>query len=175
MTRQLVLAMALGFACAALAGTVAQAGPSEQAKLKQQLVDLEKRSWEAWKARDGKFFDGFLSDDHVEVGMYGRAGKSDIVDFVGSPACVVQDYVIDDFDLTVLDDSPPKGVRRPQGATLRPFASGDLSFASYPAPGGACGKIADARGRCPPCRNLLSRGRCRGRRGPLQGHPGIPL
>ena len=32
---------------------------------------MEKKSWEAWKNRDGKFFQDFLSEDHVEVGFSG--------------------------------------------------------------------------------------------------------
>ena len=41
-------------------------------KLKDELITLEKRSWEAWKARDGNFYQTFLSDDHVEVGSGGK-------------------------------------------------------------------------------------------------------
>jgi len=33
--------------------------------VKETLVNLEKQSWEAWKKRDGKFFQQFLADDHV--------------------------------------------------------------------------------------------------------------
>jgi len=44
--------------------------PAEDA-LKETLVNLEKQSWEAWKKRDGKFFQEFLSDDHAEVGFGG--------------------------------------------------------------------------------------------------------
>jgi hypothetical protein len=43
------------------------------------LVNLAEQSWEAWKKRDGKFFQEFLSDDHVEVGFSGAATKAQIV------------------------------------------------------------------------------------------------
>jgi hypothetical protein len=75
----------------------------EQAALKEHLVSLEKQSWEAWKNRDGKFFQDFLSDDHVEVGFSGVAGKADIVSFVGSPVCTVKSYELDRFELKMLD------------------------------------------------------------------------
>lgn len=39
--------------------------------LKKALIELETKSWEAWKNCDGKFFPQFLSDDHVEVGFGG--------------------------------------------------------------------------------------------------------
>jgi len=71
--------------------------------LKQTLITLEKQSWEAWKKRDGKFYQEFLSEDHVEVGSSGVATKGEIVPFVGGPVCVVKSYAVDKFELTVFD------------------------------------------------------------------------
>jgi hypothetical protein len=71
--------------------------------LKETLVGLEKQSWEAWKKRDGKFFQEFLADDHVEVGLSGTATKAQIVAFVGSSLCVVRSYRVDKFELTLFD------------------------------------------------------------------------
>lgn len=88
----LVALLCLG--CAAVPSAVADA------RLRDELIALEKQSWQAWQARDGKFFAGFLADDHVEVGFGGPAGKQAIVEFVGSPACVVSSYSLDDFQLT---------------------------------------------------------------------------
>ncbi|MGI9086227.1 MAG: nuclear transport factor 2 family protein [Chthoniobacterales bacterium] len=82
-----------------------QAAPdaNEPAALKEYLISLEKQSWEAWKNRDGKFFENFLSDDHVEVGFGGRSSKAEVVQIVGSPICKVQSYALDDFRMTLLD------------------------------------------------------------------------
>ena len=71
--------------------------------LEQRIVDLEKQSWEAWKKRDGKFFQEFLADDHVEVGANGIATKAQVVKFVGSSACTVKSYSVDRFKLVKLD------------------------------------------------------------------------
>ena len=71
--------------------------------LKEALVNLEKQSWEAWKKRDGKFFQEFLSDDHVEVGFNGLTNKARVVAGVASPVCVVKSYAVDRFELTVID------------------------------------------------------------------------
>ena len=79
-------------------------GQSEQADknaLKERLIKLEKQSWEAWKRRDGKFFQEFLSDDHVEVGFGGLTNKATVVAGVGSPMCVVKSYTVDKFELTM--------------------------------------------------------------------------
>src|ERR1041385_2296595 len=77
--------------------------PVDEAALKEHLVKLEKQSWEAWKNRDGKFFQNFLSDDHVEVGFGGVASKKEVVEIVGSPVCTVKSYKLDHFQLKLLD------------------------------------------------------------------------
>ena len=76
---------------------------SQQSKPEAALIALEKRSWEAWQKRDGRFFAGFLSDDHVEVGRSGVAGKSAIVDFVANPICKVNGYKVEQFKVTMFD------------------------------------------------------------------------
>ena len=81
----------------------ATAESSDAAAIKEQLVKLEKQSWEAWKNRDGKFFQDFLSDDHVEVGFNGLANKAEVVAFVGSPVCTVKSYKLDHFEMKLLD------------------------------------------------------------------------
>ena len=82
--------------------TLGQKEASESA-LKETLTKLEKQSWEAWKKRDGKFFQEFLSDDHVEVGFSGVANKAAVVATVASPACVVKSYAVDNFKVTQFD------------------------------------------------------------------------
>jgi hypothetical protein len=76
---------------------------AEQDALKEALVKLEKQSWEAWQKHDGKFFQKFLSDDHVEVGFGGLTNKDEVVRGVTSPMCVVKSYSVDKFELTILD------------------------------------------------------------------------
>src|SRR5437667_6748721 len=76
---------------------------SDVVVIKEQLIALEKKSWEAWKNRDGKFFQDFLSDDHVEVGFGGLTNKAEVVSFVGSPACTVKGYRLDHFEMKRLD------------------------------------------------------------------------
>ena len=73
--------------------------------LKRTLMELEKRSWEAWKNHDGKFFEQFLSEDHVEVGFGGVTNKATVVTGVASPVCLVKSYAIDKFELVRFDES----------------------------------------------------------------------
>lgn len=86
-----------------VAAVAAESDAGGEAKLKEHLINLERQSWEAWKNRDGKFFQDFLSDDHVEVGFGGVASKKEVVGFVGSPVCQVKSYELSDFELRMLD------------------------------------------------------------------------
>jgi hypothetical protein len=76
---------------------------NSDAAFKEQLVKLEKQSWEAWKNHDGKFFQDFLSDDHVEIGSNGVTSKTSIVAGVASAVCQVRSYSVDHFELKLLD------------------------------------------------------------------------
>jgi hypothetical protein len=69
-------------------------------KLRDSLIVLETKSWEAWKRRDGSYFQTFLSDDHAELGTGGVSTKAQVVAFVGNKTCVVSDYKIDSFTFT---------------------------------------------------------------------------
>ena len=91
----------LTFVALAPSGSL-RAQPNDGAT-KENLIKLEKQSWEAWKNRDAQFFKEFLSDDHVEVGFYGAANKADVVATVASPACVVRSYSVDQFKVALLD------------------------------------------------------------------------
>jgi hypothetical protein len=91
----------LGFLC--LAVDNGHATTSESDAVKEHLIKLEKQSWEAWKNRDGKFFQNFLSDDHVEVGFGGLTNKAEVVAFVGSPVCTVKSCKLDRFETKMLD------------------------------------------------------------------------
>jgi Domain of unknown function (DUF4440) len=105
----LFMPILVGIAALSLAGAMGGAEEtgvsptSENGSLKDHLVARERQSWEAWKARDGKFFQEFLSDDHVEVGFNGRTNKASVVAGVASPLCVVKSYAVDRFELTAFD------------------------------------------------------------------------
>jgi hypothetical protein len=79
------------------------AGPPVSVALLDTLERLERKSWEAWKSRDPKYFEQFLSDDHVEVGFSGPYGKSVVVAGVGGTGCVVSSYTVDNFKVTSFD------------------------------------------------------------------------
>jgi len=80
-----------------------QKAQSSKSDLKRTLMELEKQSWVAWKNHDGKFFEQFLSDDHVEVGFGGVTNKATVIAGVASPLCIVKTYAIDKFELVRFD------------------------------------------------------------------------
>jgi hypothetical protein len=99
--RHLIVVTILGFALSS-SSLLAQGARADKGALKEILVNLEKQSWEAWKNHDGKFFQDFLSDDHVELGSGGPASKAAVVNMVGGTACSVKSYAVDHFELTML-------------------------------------------------------------------------
>ena len=105
--KKLIVITAASFAAAATFAFApplsAQDKQPDQGAIKETLVNLEKQSWEAWKNHDGKFFQNFLSDDHVEVGFGGPTSKADVVSGVAGPICQVKSYAVDKFELKMLD------------------------------------------------------------------------
>lgn len=77
-------------------------GAEQPAAMKEDLIKLEKQSWEAWKNNDGKFFENFLSDDHVEVQTGGVSSKATVVKGVTSGVCHVKTYALDHFEVRML-------------------------------------------------------------------------
>jgi hypothetical protein len=70
--------------------------------LADSLQQMERASWVAWQNHDGKFFQQFLSDDHVDLGAWGEANKAAVVQYVSSGACKVSSYAVDKFKATQL-------------------------------------------------------------------------
>jgi len=81
------------------------------------LVDLERQSWEAWKNRDGAFFEKFLTDDHLDVHSSGPLDKKAVVAAVSSPVCVVKSYSVGGFRVTRLADDAARLVYRAEQDT----------------------------------------------------------
>ena len=110
----------------ALSAQEAPPGPaSADSALKEALIAREKQSWKAWKNRDGKFFQDFLSDDHVEIGFGGVTDKATVVAGVASPMCVVKSYVVDRFELELFG---------PDTALLTYYADQDTTCGQNPVP-----------------------------------------
>lgn len=73
------------------------------AAVKDQLIGLERQAWEAWKNKNGGYFQTFLSDDSIGVGAQGIARKAQIVSGISGSPCDIKGYTLDNFDLVMLD------------------------------------------------------------------------
>ena len=76
---------------ASAAEKTAPAGPTKLA-----LVTLEKSAYEAWKSRDAKFWETFLSDKFVGWGSSGRLDKAAATkDYTGAD-CEIKSFALSD-------------------------------------------------------------------------------
>jgi murein L,D-transpeptidase YafK len=71
--------------------------------IKETLIDLEKQAWEAWKNKDGKFYQNFLSEDTVAVGRTGVDKKAAIIRDISESKCEIRGYSLDNYDLVMVD------------------------------------------------------------------------
>jgi ketosteroid isomerase-like protein len=70
------------------------------APTKDALAALEKKAFEAWKGKDGKFFDGFLASNFVMVDGAYRGDKANTVKMIAANPCEVMDYSMSDEAVT---------------------------------------------------------------------------
>jgi len=86
--------------------------------LEDELIAMEKASWVAWKAHDSRFYESYLSDDHLEVHGMGVGGKTGVVALVASGACNVESYTVDHWEFRRLSpDSALLNYRAEQKTT----------------------------------------------------------
>ncbi len=71
--------------------------------VKETLIALEKQAWEAWKNRDGKFFQSFLTEDGIGVSGSGVDNKATVVKDISGSNCEVRSYSLDNFEVVMLD------------------------------------------------------------------------
>jgi hypothetical protein len=75
------------------------AKPTAAAPTKESLLALENRAFEAWKTKDGKFFESFLTDNFQMFSPDGRVDKAASVKWISENKCEVKSYAISDGDM----------------------------------------------------------------------------
>ncbi|MGA8278336.1 MAG: nuclear transport factor 2 family protein [Rhodanobacteraceae bacterium] len=96
-TAALVFAACVGNASATdanAAETAAKMTPAAPAK--DALVALEKSAYEAWKSRDTRFWDTFLSDKFVGYGSSGKLDKASATKEYAGADCEIKSYALSD-------------------------------------------------------------------------------
>src|SRR5207244_11817823 len=107
-----ILVMAFATVCFAQPQATASPSPAAAAKPKprmnkaqilKKLSANETALWNAWKNKDAKPFQMWLSADSVNVGDQGVGVKSDIVKMMASMPCDVKSFTLSDWKLTMVD------------------------------------------------------------------------
>jgi ketosteroid isomerase-like protein len=71
---------------------------------KEALVAIERKAFEAWKNKDGKYFEGFLADNFVGFdGKGNRMGKAAAVKEITESKCEVKSSSLSDEQMTPVD------------------------------------------------------------------------
>lgn len=99
----LVLAACAGDAPASnadAANTAAKTAPA--APTKDALVTLEKSAYEAWKSKDAKFWDTFLSGNFVGYGSSGKLDKASAAKEYTGADCDIKSYALSDEQMRPL-------------------------------------------------------------------------
>jgi hypothetical protein len=73
------------------------AGPTQAV-----LLSLETSAYEAWKSKDAKFWETFLSDKFVGWGSLGRLDKASATKEYNGADCEIQSFAISDVQMTPL-------------------------------------------------------------------------
>jgi hypothetical protein len=74
-----------------------------KAALLKKLSANETALWNAWKNKDPKPFQNWLSADSVMVGEQGVASKGDITKMMASMPCEVKSFTLSDWKLAMVD------------------------------------------------------------------------
>lgn len=69
---------------------------------KEVLAAREKQAFEAWKAKDGKFFEAFLIPGFMMMDGAYRGGKADTVKAIAENPCTVANYSMSDEQVTTV-------------------------------------------------------------------------
>lgn len=69
---------------------------------KVALITLEKSAYEAWKSKDAKFWDTFLSDKFVGWGSFGPLNKASAIKEYTRADCEVKSYALSDEQVSWL-------------------------------------------------------------------------
>ncbi|MGB7201099.1 MAG: nuclear transport factor 2 family protein [Pyrinomonadaceae bacterium] len=72
------------------------------APAKEALMTLEKSAYEAWKSKDAKFWDTFLSDKFVGYGSSGKLDKASATKEYTGADCEIKSYALSDEQMRPL-------------------------------------------------------------------------
>ncbi len=96
----MILMIAIGVSSIASAQT--KMSKDANNAVETQIIALEKAGWEAWKNKNGGWFQTNLTDDYLLVNSGGVENKSQIVKSTATD-CDVKSYALDNFKFIMLN------------------------------------------------------------------------
>ena len=88
----MILMIAIGISSVAFG----QTKMSKDSKTEAQIIALEKAGWEAWKNKNGGWFQTNLTDDYLLVNSEGVSDKAQVIKSTATD-CEVKSYSLDNF------------------------------------------------------------------------------
>ena len=99
--KKMIMIMMIAIVASSVAFGQMKTSKDTNNSVEAQLIALEKQAWEAWKNRNGSFFQSFLSDDIIHIGEAGVTDKSQLVKAISGSNCEVKSYSLDNFKLVM--------------------------------------------------------------------------
>lgn len=105
-----ILVMAFATVCFAQPQATASPSPApkprmSKAQILKKLSANETALWNAWKNKEAKPFQTWLSADSVMVGDQGVGTKKDVTEMIPNAPCEVKSFTLSDWKLTMLNPS----------------------------------------------------------------------
>jgi len=75
-----------------------------RAQSQRIIISTEKKLWEAWKTKNFKAFNTYLTSESVNIGDQGVVGKNDLLKAFESMSCDVKSYELSDIKVVFLDN-----------------------------------------------------------------------
>lgn len=82
------------------ANTNVNTAPKAAAPTADTFLPMENKAFEAWKTKDGKYFDGYIGDNFVPGPGESVKTKADVVKMISEGNCDVKNYAISDGHVT---------------------------------------------------------------------------
>ena len=100
--KKMLIIMVIAIAASPIAFGQTKMSKDTGNSVETQIIALEKQGWEAWKNKNGSWFQTNLTEDALFVNAEGVGNKSQIVKSMGSD-CEVKSYSLDNFKFLMLD------------------------------------------------------------------------
>jgi len=80
----------------------ANAKPANAAPTAAALLELEKKAFDAWQKKDGKFFETFIADNFVDYSNGKRSSREEVIKQITDNKCDIKSWAVSDEKMTMI-------------------------------------------------------------------------